>query len=72
MPAQADIQEDAARASGYASWIPGLAVLARNDEASVDLTLLKMLTVGLLSQPHAVRALDSYTADSVRARLERK
>jgi hypothetical protein len=33
MPAQADIQEHTAQASGYTSWIPGLALLARNDAA---------------------------------------
>ncbi len=31
MPAQAGIQEDPALARGYGSWIPGLALLARND-----------------------------------------
>ena len=31
MPAQAGIQGDLALASGYTSWIPGLAVLALND-----------------------------------------
>jgi len=31
MPAKAGIQEYEAFAWGYASWIPGLAVLARND-----------------------------------------
>ena len=35
MPVQADIQENVAPAFGYASWIPGLALLARNDGASV-------------------------------------
>jgi len=34
MPAQAGIQEHTAPASDYASWIPGLALLARNDAAS--------------------------------------
>jgi hypothetical protein len=34
MPAQAGIQEYPARASTFASWIPGLALLARNDVAS--------------------------------------
>ena len=31
MPAQAGIQGDSALASGYTAWIPGLALLARND-----------------------------------------
>jgi hypothetical protein len=31
MPAKAGIQENSALASGNASWIPGLALLARND-----------------------------------------
>ena len=31
MPAKAGIQGDSALASGYTSWIPGLALLARND-----------------------------------------
>ncbi len=31
MPAQAGIQEHTTWASGEASWIPGLALLARND-----------------------------------------
>ncbi len=31
MPAQAGIQDLQAEASRYASWIPGLALLARND-----------------------------------------
>jgi hypothetical protein len=31
MPAQAGIQENSALVCGYASWIPGLALLARND-----------------------------------------
>jgi len=35
MPAQAGIPEDAAPASGYASWIPGLAVRAQNGPATV-------------------------------------
>ncbi len=34
MPAKAGIQEHTALASGSASWIPGLALLARNDAAS--------------------------------------
>jgi hypothetical protein len=35
MPAQAGIQGDSARASGYTAWIPGLALLARNDVPAV-------------------------------------
>ena len=31
MPAKAGIQEHTARACDYTAWIPGLAVLARND-----------------------------------------
>ena len=34
MPAKAGIQGDSARASGYTSWIPGLALLARNDAST--------------------------------------
>ncbi len=34
MPAKAGIQGDSALAFGYASWIPGLALLARNDVAA--------------------------------------
>jgi len=34
MPAHTGIQAHTAPASGAASWIPGLAVLARNDAAS--------------------------------------
>ncbi len=33
MPAKAGIQGDSALAFGYTSWIPGLALLARNDVA---------------------------------------
>ncbi len=36
MPAKAGIQEDSVVASGYDSWIPGLAVLARNDVTIVS------------------------------------
>jgi hypothetical protein len=35
MPAKAGIQGDLAFVSGYASWIPGLALLARNDVAAI-------------------------------------
>jgi len=35
MPAKAGIQGDSALASGYTSWIPGLALLARNDVPAV-------------------------------------
>jgi hypothetical protein len=35
MPAKAGIQEGSALASGYTSWIPGLALLARNDVPAV-------------------------------------
>jgi hypothetical protein len=35
MPAKAGIQGDSALASGYTSWIPGLALLARNDVLAV-------------------------------------
>jgi hypothetical protein len=34
MPAKAGIQGKYALLRGYASWIPGLALLARNDELS--------------------------------------
>ena len=35
MPAQAGSQGDSALASGYTAWIPGLALLARNDGPAV-------------------------------------
>ncbi len=35
MPAKAGIQEESALVSGYTSWIPGLALLARNDAPTV-------------------------------------
>jgi len=35
MPAQAGSQGDSALASGYTAWIPGLALLARNDVPAV-------------------------------------
>jgi len=38
MPAHAGIQAHTAQASGAASWIPGLALLARND-VSLPLTI---------------------------------
>ncbi len=45
MPAQAGIQEDAVLTSSYASWIPGLAVLARNDVATgCPSSLLRRIT----------------------------
>lgn len=40
MPAQAGIQGDSALASGYVSWIPGLALPARNDMPIVYLSSL--------------------------------
>jgi hypothetical protein len=41
MPAKAGIQGESARAFGFASWIPGLAGLARNDvPAGYSLSLL--------------------------------
>ena len=47
MPAQAGIQEYAARAFGLASWIPGLALLARNDGAVNTLRISCVLYLAL-------------------------
>jgi len=39
MPAQAGIQVHSARAMGEAAWIPGLALLARNDGTANSLRI---------------------------------
>jgi hypothetical protein len=40
MPAQAGIRDKSAGSSRDASWIPGLALLARNDEPAMSLSFL--------------------------------
>ena len=65
MLAKAGIQGDSALASGYTSWIPRLAVLARNDVLAVypssllwwSTTIVSCCGILFISPPHFVKKL---------------
>ncbi len=53
MPAQTGIQELEALTGDFASWIPGLAALARNDVTPLHLSESTRLTIGSAWRPNA-------------------